>query len=127
MGGYFLLLDITDRSFQGAGRPWELAKGQDNFLPVSDLIELKDVKDPYQLDLHLQINGKTVQKDVTGNMYYKIDDIIEFVSRFITLNDGDLILMGTPDGVGPMKPGDHIDGKLSQGENVLASLLFDVI
>ena len=85
------------------------------------------MKDPYQLELNLQINGKTVQKDVTGNMYYKVDDIIEYVSKYVTINEGDIILTGTPDGVGPMRPGDKVDGTLLQGKDVLARLLFDVI
>lgn len=109
------------------GLPWDLSKGQDNFFPVSDLISVKDVKDPYQLELELQINGKVVQKDLTGNMHFKIDDIIEYTSQYVTINDGDVIMMGTPQGVGPMRPGDKVEGWLRQGEQVLATLKFDVI
>ena len=122
-----MLIEDMQGAAKKAGLPWELSKGQDNFLPLSELVDVKNVKDPYQLELHLQINGKTVQKDLTGNMYYKVDDIIEYVSKYVTINEGDLILTGTPEGVGPMKPGDHVDGKLLQGEDVLARLLFDVV
>lgn len=87
----------------------------------------KDVKDPYQLELNLAINGKTVQKDRTGNMHYKIEEIIEYVSKYVTVNEGDLILTGTPEGVGPVRKGDRIDGKLLQGEDAIARLLFDII
>ncbi len=71
------------------------------------------MKDPYNLRLTLSINGKVVQNETTGGRHYKIEDIIEFVSGYMTLNPGDLILTVTPDGVGPIKPGDVVSGKLT--------------
>jgi acylpyruvate hydrolase len=109
------------------GLPWDLSKGQNNFCPVSPLITAKHIKDPYALELHLQINGKTVQRDITGNMHYKIEDIIEYVSKYMTLNEGDLILTGTPDGVGPICVGDKVEGRLLEGENVVSKLSFEVV
>jgi 2-keto-4-pentenoate hydratase/2-oxohepta-3-ene-1,7-dioic acid hydratase in catechol pathway len=121
ISGDFLLLDLTDRGnycdivdMQALAKKdslsWDLSKGQDNFCPVSPFIPAKDIKDTYALELHLQINCKTVQRDINGNMHYKIDDIIEYVSKFMTLNEGDLILMGTPNGIGPVNVGDKIEG-----------------
>lgn len=84
VGGYFLALDLTDRDMQGhfkkQGFPWDLAKGQDNFLPLTDLIPRETVEDPHNLELELQINGKTVQKDNTGTMHYKIPDLLSYIS-----------------------------------------------
>lgn len=107
--------------------PWDLAKGQDNYCPVSEFIPKASVPDPYSLLLHLQINGKTVQKDLTGNMHYKIDELIHYASQYMTLNEGDLILTGTPEGVGPVRVGDEVDGRLVDGGKDLAKLVFKVI
>jgi acylpyruvate hydrolase len=109
------------------GLPWDLAKGQDNYCPVSEFVPKALVTDPYNLLLHLKINGKTVQKDNTGGMHYKIDDLVEYISQFVTLNEGDLILTGTPEGVGPVRMGDEVDGRLVAGEKELASLVFKVL
>lgn len=110
VGGYFLALDLTDRDFQAEakkkGFPWTLAKGQDNFCPITHLIE--DKIDPYGVELHLAVNGQVRQKDLTSGMHFKIDDLISYTSKFISLSEGDLILTGTPEGVGPIKIGDKI-------------------
>lgn len=63
----------------------------------------EDVRDPHNLALRLEINDCTVQEDSTANMYYKIPQILEYVTQFMTLNVGDLILLGTPHGVGPIR------------------------
>lgn len=128
VGGYFLALDLTDRDFQKVakqkGFPWTLAKGQDKFCPVSDFIPLNI--DPYKVELHLRVNGQSRQKDITGNMHFKIDDLISYCSQYISLTEGDLILTGTPEGVGAIKPGDSIEGTASLDGKVLASLNFKV-
>ncbi|KAL4473843.1 hypothetical protein ABPG74_022707 [Tetrahymena malaccensis] len=128
VGGYFLALDLTDRNLQAAakkaGFPWDLSKGQDKFLPISSFIPKEKVQDPYNLTLHLRINGKTIQKDNTGIMHFKIKDQIEYASKFMTLYPGDLFLTGTPDGVGPIKHGDHVVAELLEGDKVLAQIDF---
>lgn len=68
-----------------------------------------------------------MQRDFTGNMHYKIEDVIEYVSSFMTLNEGDLILTGTPEGVGPVKVGDHVEGTLSLTGKEISRLDFKVI
>jgi acylpyruvate hydrolase len=55
------------------------------------------------------VNGQTKQRDVTKNMHFKIDEIISYVSQYIKLEDGDLLLTGTPEGVGPVKGGDRVE------------------
>lgn len=128
VGGYFLALDLTDRDFQqvakNKGFPWTLAKGQDGFCPVSGFIP-KEI-DPYAVELHLKVNGQTRQQDVTGNMHFKIDDMISYTSQFISLAEGDLFLTGTPNGVGPIKIGDRIQATASITGKVLASFDFNV-
>lgn len=56
----------------------------------------------------MKVNEKTRQKDMTSKMHFKIDEIISFTSKYVTLSEGDLILTGTPSGVGPLKPGDRV-------------------
>ena len=95
-------------------------------MPVSDYVTGDRVKDPHQLDLLLEINGKAVQSDSTNLMLFTIPVLLEYISGFMTLNEGDLLLTGTPKGVGPIKPGDKLYGALKQGEEVLADFKFDV-
>ncbi|EGR27424.1 hypothetical protein IMG5_196060, partial [Ichthyophthirius multifiliis] len=128
IAGYFLALDLTDRDYQWFLKknslPWDLAKGQNNFLPLSTFVSKTQIRDPYSLILDLQINGKTVQKDSTGNMHFKIDQQISFAIKFMTLNQGDLFLTGTPSGVGPIKNGDEVFAQLLDGDKVLAQIHF---
>ena len=71
-----------------------------------------------RLDFHLDIDGQTVQQGWTGDMLFRVDDIIAYVSRFMTLKMGDLIFTGTPAGVGPVAVGQRLQGYLGV-ENVL--------
>jgi 2-keto-4-pentenoate hydratase/2-oxohepta-3-ene-1,7-dioic acid hydratase in catechol pathway len=72
------------------------------------------------------VNKQTRQRDLTGNMHFKIDDIISYVSKYITLNQGDLLLTGTPSGVGNVKKGDLVEGFGRIGDKTLAELTFTV-
>lgn len=110
-------IDFTARDLQEEakkkGLPWEIAKAFDNaaviseeFIPVSDFSNLQDV------NFHLEINGQTVQSGNTKNMIFAINDLIAYVSKFITLKTGDLLFTGTPAGVGPVKIGDQLVGYL---------------
>ena len=62
------------------------------------------------LQFHLDINGKTVQQGCTSDMLFKIDEIIEYISKYFTLKTGDIIYTGTPVGVGPVNIDDHLEG-----------------
>ena len=88
------------------GLPWMLAKGQDNFSTISQFIE-KDI-DPYSVDLQISVNGTVRQQDSAGKMHFKIDQLIAYISKYISLGEGDLIFTGTPDGVGPVRHGDKV-------------------
>jgi len=109
-------IDFTARDLQARLRsmkmPWELCKAFDNSAVVGKFLPLPDLGDVNQLSFHLDINGQTVQQGNTQQMIFTIDQIIAYVSRFFTLRMGDLIYTGTPEGVGPVKIGDHLQGYL---------------
>ena len=105
----FTARDLQTR-FRSTGMPWELCKAFDNSAAIGKFLPLADLGDVNQLPFHLDINGQTVQQGNTMQMIFSIDKIIAFVSRFFTLKMGDLIYTGTPEGVGPVKIGDRLQG-----------------
>ena len=109
-------IDFTARDLQAQLRskqlPWELCKAFDNSAAVGKFLPLADLGNINELPFHLDINGQTVQQGNTRDMIFSIDKIIAYVSRFFTLRMGDLIYTGTPEGVGPVKIGDHLQGYL---------------
>ena len=106
-------IDFTARDLQWKlkeqGLPWEKSKAFDNSAPVGKkFIPVSSINDLNNINFHLDINGKTVQKGNTSDMMFKINDIIAEVSKYITLKTGDLIYTGTPEGVSPVKIGDNL-------------------
>ena len=124
--GYLLVLDITARDIQSEakknGWPWTISKGFDTFSPISEMVLKNNVNDPHNLDLLLKVNGEIKQKSNTKNMIYSVQRIIEFISQIMTLEAGDLIMTGTPEGVGEISEGDIIEAKLGD----ICSLKIDV-
>lgn len=103
------------RKFREAGNPWELCKGFDNSAAIGTFISLEQAGGDLQnLDFHLDIDGCEVQRGNTADMLFKIDDIIAYVSRFMTLKIGDLLFTGTPAGVGLVSVGQHLQGYLGE-------------
>ena len=113
IGGYFLALDMTDRnrqkSAQTKGLPWTVAKGFDTACPVSDFIPKDRIPDPQNVDLWLKVNGNLRQSGNTKLMIFPVKKLISWISERITLEEGDVILTGTPEGVGPVRSGDIIE------------------
>jgi 2-keto-4-pentenoate hydratase/2-oxohepta-3-ene-1,7-dioic acid hydratase in catechol pathway len=109
-------IDFTARDLQEDARkkglPWEIAKAFDFSAPVSRFIAKKEYPDIQNISFHLDLNGKTVQHSSTANMIFPVDELISYVSRFITLKTGDMIFTGTPSGVGPVETGDHLEAYL---------------
>ena len=109
IGGYFLALDLTDRNLQKLAKhnsqPWSLSKGKDNFLPLGNFIDAERILNPHDLKLILSKNGKVVQKGWTGDMYFKIDEVLEYVSQEISLTKGDIFLLGTLKELGGLNKG----------------------
>ena len=106
-------IDFTARDIQQKqkekGLPWEPAKAFDHSAPLGSIVSLDDLKNRHKILFHLDINGKTVQKGDSTLMINSFQKIISYVSKFITLRKGDLIFTGTPEGVGPVKPGDVLE------------------
>ena len=114
----FTARDLQSR-FRAEGLPWELSKGFDNSAAIGRFVPLEQLGgDVQQLDFHLDIDGRKVQCGHTSDMLHRVDDIIAYVSRFMTLKMGDLLFTGTPAGVGPVSVGQHLQGYLGE-ENVL--------
>jgi len=109
-------IDFTARDLQTEakqkGLPWELAKGFDYSAPISRFIPVSKFDDIHHLRFHLLVNGTKVQDGNTADMIFSYEKLISYVSKFMTLKTGDLIYTGTPAGVGPVKPGDHLEAWL---------------
>jgi acylpyruvate hydrolase len=107
-------IDFTARDLQSKakakGLPWTLAKGFNGSAPVSEFISLDQFPDLKNISFGLDVNGDTKQKGNSEMMMNDFDDIIAYISRFITLKKGDIIFTGTPEGVGPIKIGDRLEG-----------------
>jgi len=114
VGGYCLALDMTARDFQNEaknkGNPWTFAKMFDTSLPVSEFIPKEKIPQPGDISLWCKVNGELRQNGETKNMIFSLPYLIAHISQYFTLQEGDLILTGTPAGVGPVKSGDIITG-----------------
>lgn len=103
------------RNFRQLGLPWELSKAFDNSAAIGRFVSLEEVGgDVQQLDFHLDIDGMKVQHGYTADMLHRVDDLIAYVSQFMTLKIGDLLFTGTPVGVGAVSVGQHLEGYLGQ-------------
>jgi 2-keto-4-pentenoate hydratase/2-oxohepta-3-ene-1,7-dioic acid hydratase in catechol pathway len=115
-------IDFTARDIQSEhkekGLPWELAKAFDHSAVISNFIPKNTFKDLQQLQFELQINKETRQNGNTQNVLFSFEKIIAFVSQYFTLKKGDLIFTGTPEGVGQIKQGDHLEAWL-EGQQLL--------
>lgn len=107
-------IDFTARDLQKQlrekGLPWEMCKGFDGAAAIGEWVSVDKFRDVQTLPFHLDINGKTVQEGCTSDMLFKIDEIIEYISKFFTLKTGDILYTGTPVGVGPVNIDDHLEG-----------------
>lgn len=126
--GYALAIDFTARNVQDEakkkGLPWTIGKGFDTFLPLSDFIPKSKIPDPYNVELYFEINGVIKQKDLTSLMIFPIHKILSTMSAVMTLEKGDIILTGTPKGVGEVHPGDKIRAGLKiNGQEIEEGLL----
>lgn len=114
IAGYTILNDVTARTMQKEDidhhEPWFRSKSLDTFCPVGPfLVPTDEVKDPHSLKITLTVNGEMRQQSKTSSMIFKIPKIVAHLSRFMTLQPGDIIATGTPEGVSPIKDGDVIE------------------
>ena len=117
-------IDFTARDVQVKARqngmPWTICKGFDgsaaigSWTPLPPLAVAEDLASPLaergRIPFRLDLNGQTVQRGNSSDMLFSVDQLISYLSRFFTLRTGDLLFTGTPVGIGPVKPGDHLQG-----------------
>ncbi|MCP4833239.1 MAG: fumarylacetoacetate hydrolase family protein [Phycisphaera sp.] len=114
--GYTCANDLSARGFQFADGQWQRGKSCEGFCPLGPFIATKDeIPDPHDLGIRLRLNGVTMQESWTSQLIFKVPELVAHLSGFVTLEPGDVILTGTPPGVGFAKkppirlaPGDHM-------------------
>lgn len=133
ISGVSLALDLTARNVQDEakkkGLPWSIGKGFDTFCPISkfipkdQLLNTANLQDSFRLKC--QVNGKLRQNDSTDLMLTPLHTILQHISTMMSLEPGDIVLTGTPAGVGEIHPGDTIECELYQDESLLVDFKFD--
>lgn len=102
VAGYVLANDVSERSYQTErGGQWDKGKGCDSFAPVGPwLVTADEITDPHAIHLWLEVNGERMQNGNTRNFIFNVPTVLAYISQFMTLEPGDLVLTGTPAGVG---------------------------
>ncbi len=117
VAGYMALNDVSARAWQFADKQWVRGKSCDTFCPIGPCLTTPDdVADPHSLAICTRVNGATLQDSNTSKMIFRVPELLEFISAGITLEPGDIIATGTPEGVGVfrtppifLKPGDIVE------------------
>ncbi|MBI5910096.1 MAG: fumarylacetoacetate hydrolase family protein [Betaproteobacteria bacterium] len=133
VAGYCVVNDVSERAFQHQSSQWDKGKGCDTFGPIGPwLVTTDEIRDPQNLDMWLDVNGRRMQKGNTRTMIFGVAKLVSYCSRYMTLLPGDIITTGTPPGVGTsmkpdpvfLKPGDvmnlGIQGLGEQRQDVVA-------
>ncbi|MTI43619.1 fumarylpyruvate hydrolase [Roseibium hamelinense] len=114
--GYAVALDMTRRDLQAeakkSGRPWEVAKAFEHSAPISEILPISEIGHLQNGRISLSVNGELRQEGDLNQMIWKVPDMISYLSRYFSLAAGDVILTGTPSGVGPVQKGDKLDGHI---------------
>ncbi|KAA3609790.1 MAG: fumarylacetoacetate hydrolase family protein [Calditrichaeota bacterium] len=117
IAGYGIALDLTLRDIQSEakkkGLPWAVAKGFDNSCPISKFVAL-EVSDAQNLEISLIKNGTQMQRGNTNQMIFKVAELISYISSIFSLKQGDIVLTGTPAGVGPLQSGDILQCQIEK-------------
>ena len=133
VAGYCVVNDVSERAFQMQSSQWDKGKGCDTFGPIGPwLVTTDEIRDPQNLDMWLDVNGRRMQKGNTRTMVFGVAKLVSYCSQYMTLMPGDIITTGTPPGVGLgmkpepvwLKPGDvmnlGIQGLGEQRQDVVA-------
>ena len=111
-------IDFTARDMQRRmkekGLPWDIAKGFDGSAAIGEWIPKEKLPEAQRLRFRLDINAQTVQQGCTADMIFSIDYIISYISQFFSLKTGDLLVTGTPTGMGPVSVNDHLEGWIEE-------------
>lgn len=116
--GYTCANDVTARDWQQQDGQWARAKGSDGFCPLGPWVET--ALDPTDVAVTCRVNGEVRQQGRTSDFVFSAAELVSFISRTITLLPGDVVLTGTPSGVGPLAPGDQVEVEV-EGVGVLAN------
>jgi fumarylpyruvate hydrolase len=115
--GYGIALDMTRRDLQGQmkkqGRPWEIGKAFEKSAPCSELVSAAEIGHPVDGAVWLKVNDEIRQQGNLDQLIWKIPEMIAYLSELFTLHSGDIILTGTPSGVGPVQRGDKLHGHVA--------------
>ena len=107
--------DVSARDMQkearASGNSWDLSKGMDTFGPMSEPVPIGEI-DVQDLDLNLTVNGELRQSGNTRDMIFRIPFLISYISRYMALEEGDILITGTPEGVSEIRPGDEVCAKV---------------
>lgn len=119
IAGYTILNDVSARKIQHDDfelrNPWFRSKSIDTFCPIGPCIVLPDKISPLdELDLELKVNGETRQKSNTKQLIFKVPKLIEYITSLMTLEPGDVISTGTPEGIAPINPGDVVEATVER-------------
>ena len=119
IAGYTVLNDVSAREMQSADfelrNPWFRSKSLDTFCPIGPCVTLPDEISPLdELDIEIKVNGEIRQKSNTKQLIFKVPELIEYISGLMTLEPGDIISTGTPEGIAPILPGDIIEATVEK-------------
>lgn len=125
--GYACGLDMTRRDLQVAERtrqrPWDLGKDVEHSAVVAPITRVAEMGEIGPQRIHLELNGETRQDALLGDMIWKVDEIVSHLSGYYHLGPGDIIMTGTPAGVGPVVPGDRITGGIEGLEDIAVKIV----
>ena len=111
--GFLAANDVTARDMQladlDAANPWFRSKSMDTFTPLSPVSPVGEGIDPAETDIEARLNGETVQSSNTSDLIFTVEEALAYVTDHVTLHPGDVVITGTPAGVGSMEPGDVIE------------------
>ena len=125
--GYAVGLDMTRRDLQGVakkmGRPWEIGKAFEKSAPIGVLSKIEETGKLDEGKIVLKLNGKTKQEGNLNMMIWKVSEIISHLSQFYDIAAGDIIMTGTPAGVGPVQKGDKLEGTIEKLESLQVNVI----
>jgi fumarylpyruvate hydrolase len=125
--GYGVGIDLTRRDLQSdakrAGKPWDMAKGFDHSAPCSAIQPAARIGHPERGAIWLQVNGTQRQQGDLGDLIWSVPEVIAHLSGLVALAPGDLIYTGTPEGVGPVGPGDRLEGHVDGVGQLIVSIV----
>ena len=128
--GYTIFLDLTARNMQKRDRninlPWYRSKNFDTFGPIGPcIVSSIKIEDPHNLNIELKVNGVIKQSSNTKHMLFRIPEILEYISKYVTLDPGDIIATGTPSGISPILPGDVIEASIEKIGTIIHKVILE--